>query len=155
MVVVAIAAFLPWVSIFGISVTGIEGDGQITFVCAVAGLAAYLFLARNQTIPRRRALLAIWAIGSGLTVLVGFYDMNGAAAIGLYLTAAGGVGWAAATVMEYRVAPAENTETSLPDDQRVKCPDCAESVPAMARICHYCGHVLRPDPPRADDEIPA
>src|SRR5680860_1163284 len=30
MLVVALAAFLPWVSIFGISAIGIEGDGVLT-----------------------------------------------------------------------------------------------------------------------------
>ena len=35
--VVALAAFLPWVSIFGIGVSGIEGDGVITLAMAVAG----------------------------------------------------------------------------------------------------------------------
>ena len=35
--VVALGAFLPWASIFGISKIGIEGDGVITLVISVAG----------------------------------------------------------------------------------------------------------------------
>src|SRR6478609_9821315 len=35
--VVAVAAFLPWVSLFGISKLGIEGDGVITLILAILG----------------------------------------------------------------------------------------------------------------------
>ena len=37
----AIASFLPWVSIFGISKLGIQGDGVMTLILAVAGAAIF------------------------------------------------------------------------------------------------------------------
>ena len=149
MAVVAVAAFLPWVSVLGLSVSGINGDGQITLVCALAGLLAYV-LARG----RRRLLLTIWSIGAALSVLVGVYDMSSVSAIGLYLTLLGGIGWAIATVWEFRSSP-ENSQPQPQLDDRIACPDCAELVPSTARLCRYCGHILRPDPGSASDESAA
>jgi hypothetical protein len=94
MLVVAVSAFLPWVSILGISVSGIEGDGAITLVCALAGLAALWLRVR---VPRRLAAAVLWT-GAAVTTLVALADMNGAAAIGLYLTLFGGIGWLGALV---------------------------------------------------------
>ena len=96
MLVVAVSAFLPWVSILGISVSGIEGDGAITLTCALAGLAA-LWL--RDRLPRKVAVGVLWA-GAAVTTLVALVDMNGAAAIGLYLTLFGGIGWIGALVWE-------------------------------------------------------
>jgi hypothetical protein len=94
MLVVGIAAFLPWVSIFGFGITGIKGDGRITLVCAVVGLVL-LVIGRNS-----RAARALAYTAAILTALVGFGDMNGSAAIGLYLTLFGGVAWVAALVWD-------------------------------------------------------
>lgn len=102
MAVVAIAAFLPWVSVFGLSVSGIEGDGQITLAAALAGLAALAFgtdVIGRRKLPRR-AYLAITGVGAALTAVIGIYDMNGFAAIGLYATMFAGIAWTAAVVWE-------------------------------------------------------
>src|SRR4051812_17257429 len=87
MLVVALAAFLPWVSIFGISKIGIEGDGVITLVLALAGVVILALTtglvgsARTQGRVSQIVLLVL----SVLVALVGLFDMNGVAAIGLYL----------------------------------------------------------------------
>ncbi|MBK5306901.1 MAG: hypothetical protein JJD92_09465 [Frankiaceae bacterium] len=103
MLVVAIGAFLPWVSIFGIGVAGIEGDGQLTLLLALVGLVVLAMSTEVFGTPKlgqkpARIVLGIAAI---LTALIGLGDMNGAAAIGLYLTLFGGLGWIAALVWEY------------------------------------------------------
>jgi hypothetical protein len=91
--VVALAAFLPWASFLGYSKTGVDGDGALTLVIALAGL------------------LLIWrgwlgwigqAVAAGLVAAVGIYDLNDAgnlAAIGLYLTFFAGVAWFIAALM--------------------------------------------------------
>jgi hypothetical protein len=84
---VAVGVFLPWVSVFGYSKSGVEGDGILTLILAAVGL------------------LLIWRarfgwVGQGalaaLVVLVALYDLNDAgnlAAIGLYVTFLGGITW--------------------------------------------------------------
>lgn len=93
--VIALAAFLPWVSIFGVSVTGIQGDGVITLGLAVAGgillvLTTDLF-GRGKTDGRKSQIAML--VLSVLVSLIGFMDMNGAAAMGLYLTLFAGIAW--------------------------------------------------------------
>lgn len=100
MLVVAIAAFLPWVSIFGIGVTGIKGDGQITLVCAVIGLVLLALQTRSADGAQRTALRVIAYAAAVVALLVGLFDMNGAAAIGLYLTLFAAVGWVGSLVWD-------------------------------------------------------
>lgn len=93
--VVALAAFLPWASVFGISVRGIEGDGVITLVLAIAGgivfaLTTPIFDAAKTAGKRSQISLLVLAV---LVALIGLFDMNGAAAMGLYLTLFGGIAW--------------------------------------------------------------
>ena len=99
MVVVAIAAFLPWVSIFGFGVRGIEGDGQITLVCARLGLGLLAAATRSQA-PQNKVLRVLAFAAAAIVTLIGLTDMNGAAAIGLYLTLFGGIGWLAALIWD-------------------------------------------------------
>lgn len=100
MLVVALAAFLPWVSIFGIGVVGIKGDGQITLVCAVVGLGLVALGSRHADQKQGRAIRIPAYVAAGIAALVGFGDMNGAAAIGLYLTLFGSVAWIGALVWD-------------------------------------------------------
>ena len=88
------------------SVSGIRGDGAITLTCALIGLAA-LGMGSEAFRPgqRRRLMLIISGIGAGITALVGLVDMNGAAAIGLYLTMLAGIAWLIAVVWDARTAP--------------------------------------------------
>ncbi|WP_019877374.1 hypothetical protein [Sporichthya polymorpha] len=103
MVVVAIAAFLPWVSVFGLSVAGIEGDGKLTLLAALAGLAALAF--GTDVIGRRKlpqpAYVAVSGIAGAIVAIVAIADLNEFAAFGLYLTLFGGVAWAAALGWEF------------------------------------------------------
>lgn len=110
-VVVALAAFLPWVSVFGIGVRGIEGDGVLTLLLAIAGavvlgLTSGLF--GGQRTPGRASQIVLVVLAS-LVALVGLYDMNGAAAIGLYLTLLAGIAWVVGAVWQLtlkRTSPA-------------------------------------------------
>jgi hypothetical protein len=103
MAVVAISAFLPWVSILGFSKAGIEGDGAITLVCALVGLAALAFHAGLGGRLGRKAMLIVSAIAGAVTLLIALADMNGAAAIGLYLTLFAGLAWVAAVIWDVRL----------------------------------------------------
>ena len=111
-VVVALAACLPWVSIFGISVSGIRGDGKLTLVLAVLGgvvLAHRVGMLPQLRIPAKAGHVAFLAFGA-LVALIGLIDMNGAAAIGLYLTLFGGIAWVVGAVWELKDARQAVTE---------------------------------------------
>jgi hypothetical protein len=99
MLVVALAAFLPWVSIFGIGVVGIRGDGQVTLICAIIGLALLVISTRADG-PSKTWMRVVAYVVAGIAVFVGVGDMNGAAAMGLYLTLFGSVGWVACLVWD-------------------------------------------------------
>jgi hypothetical protein len=93
--VIALGAFLPWVSIFGISKAGVEGDGTITLIVAIAGavvLVATTSVLREGRTPGKASRIAL-VILAAIVALVALVDMNGAAAIGLYLTLFGGIAW--------------------------------------------------------------
>ncbi|WP_210503441.1 hypothetical protein [Nocardioides xinjiangensis] len=112
--VVALAAFLPWVSIFGISVSGIRGDGVITLVLAVLGavaLATRTGLLPQLRIPAKASLVASLVLAA-LVALIGLLDMNGAAAIGLYLTLFGGIAWVMGGLLELKDARQGTAVTS-------------------------------------------
>jgi hypothetical protein len=116
--VVALAAFLPWVSVFGISVLGVEGDGVITLVLAtvggvVLGLTSGLF--GEEKVPGKKSQIALLVLAA-LVALIGFMDMNGAAAIGLYLTLFGGVAWVVGAVWQLSAA---KQNTGQPDESAV------------------------------------
>jgi hypothetical protein len=103
-IVVALAAFLPWVSVFGFSVSGIRGDGVITLILAVLGatsLATRTGLLDQVKIPEKVGLIAS-LVFAALVALIGLLDMNGAAAIGLYLTLFGGIAWVVGAALELK-----------------------------------------------------
>jgi VIT1/CCC1 family predicted Fe2+/Mn2+ transporter len=100
--VVLVSAFLPWVSVFGLTRSGIAGDGVITLVLAIAGLVVLAFstgVVGEQRSPGRASRVSLLGLGV-LVALVGAVDMNGAAAIGLYLTFLAGVAWIVGAVWE-------------------------------------------------------
>lgn len=106
--VVAMAAFLPWVSIFGISAIGVEGDGVITLAMAAAGgivLALTTGLFGNEKVPGKKSQISLVVLAIVVS-LIGLMDMNGAAAIGLYLTMFGGVGWVVGAAWQLSVSKA-------------------------------------------------
>lgn len=104
--VVIIAAFLPWVSIFGISVIGVEGDGVITLLLAVAGgatLAITSGVVGGDRKPGRAANIVLLVLAS-LVAFIGLVDMNGAAAMGLYLTLFAGFAWVVGAIWQLNLA---------------------------------------------------
>ena len=118
--VVALAAFLPWVSIFGIGVSGIQGDGVITLVLAIAGglvLALTTGMFGEAKVAGKKSQISLLVLAV-VVALIGLLDMNGAAAIGLYLTLFGGVAWVVGAAWQFSVAKNEVTtaeESSAPN----------------------------------------
>ena len=117
MAVVALSAFLPWASLFGISISGIRGDGRLTLVLALVGLAVLAISTEVLGPPKlaEKPALIVLAIASVLTALVGLADMSGVAALGLYLTLFGGIGWVVATAWDWNLRKSGSTETSAED----------------------------------------
>jgi hypothetical protein len=108
-VVVALAAFLPWVSVFGFSVSGIRGDGMITLILALLGaasLATRTGLLDQVKISDKAGMITSLVLAV-LVTLIGLLDMNGAAAIGLYLTLFGGIAWVVGAALELKGAKDE------------------------------------------------
>lgn len=100
--VVAIAAFLPWYSAFGLGVSGMRGQGRLTLLCAFAGLAVIAF--STDVIGRRRltrqAYLAGTGAAAGLVLLTALRTVSGDAGLGLYLTLAAGGAWVACLIWD-------------------------------------------------------
>lgn len=102
--VVAVAAFFPWISIFGITAIGVEGDGVITLLLAIAGgalLAVTTGLVGAPRTPNRGTQIALVAL-AGVVVLIALLDMNEFAAFGLYLTLLGGIAWVVGAAWELK-----------------------------------------------------
>ena len=96
----ALAAFLPWIQILGISVSGIHGDGQLTLGLAGIGILTWYWVGLKRWVSVVSALLG------ALVCFIGFYDLNSFAAGGLYLTVlAGGIWVIAAVLSGLRPAP--------------------------------------------------
>ncbi|MFN3866094.1 MAG: hypothetical protein ACK4MD_05190 [Demequina sp.] len=84
------------------SAIGLEVDGVITLVLALAGaviLAVSTGVVGGKRTPGRASRIALLVLAV-LVALVGLIDMNGAAAIGLYLTLFGGIAWVVGAVWE-------------------------------------------------------
>lgn len=121
MLVVGLAAFLPWVSILGIGAIGIEGDGVLTLVLALAGaviLAMTTGLVGSPRTPGRASQIALLVLAV-LAALIALLDMNGAAAIGLYLTLLGGIAWVVGAAWQLsltkqaRTSPADGPQSQV------------------------------------------
>lgn len=100
--VVIIAAFLPWVSVFGIGVIGVKGDGVISLILGVAGAAVLGITSGLFGEARgagRKSDITLVVLAS-LVALLGLFTMNGLAAIGLYLTLFGGIAWVVGAVWQ-------------------------------------------------------
>jgi hypothetical protein len=120
MLVVVLAAFLPWVSIFGIGAIGIEGDGVLTLVLALVGaviLAMTTGLVGSPRTPGRASQIAMLVLAV-LAALIALLDMNGAAAIGLYLTLLGGIAWVVGAAWQLSLTKQAHTSPADgPQDQ--------------------------------------
>lgn len=82
---VVVGAFLPWASVLGRSVLGIEADGVFTLVFAAVGGGVAYYLDWDK-----RGMIAA-AVAGGLVTLIALVDFTNFAAIGLYLTLLGGL----------------------------------------------------------------
>ena len=105
--ITVMAAFLPWVSILGVSAIGIEGDGVITLILALAGatilvLTAGVFSAEAKA-PGKAVNITLIVLAA-LVTLIALVDMNGAAAVGLYLTLFAGMAWLAGAIWHMAIA---------------------------------------------------
>jgi O-antigen/teichoic acid export membrane protein len=95
MLVVAVGAFLPWASLLGINAYGIQGDGVITLILAVAGmvlLALTSALVKPDRTQNKVSGIACLVLAV-LVTLIGLNDTTNFAAIGIYLTLLGGIAW--------------------------------------------------------------
>ena len=103
--VIALAAFLPWASIFGLSVNGISGDGKITLILALAALFGFATKTgvTGEFTLAPKVVLGISILCAAVAFLVGIADMNEFAAIGLYLTLIASLAMAAAIIWEIRL----------------------------------------------------
>jgi hypothetical protein len=90
--VTIIAAFLPWVSVLGVTASGIRGDGLITLILGILG--GLVILANRAG---RSGFAVSQLMLGGLVLIVGIYHANDAfAAIGVYLTLLAGLVWVGA-----------------------------------------------------------
>lgn len=130
-VVVAVSAFLPWVSIFGVSVLGVEGDGALTLVLAIAGgvvLALSTGLFGEPKTPTAKSQIALVALAAVVT-LIGLIDMNRAAAIGLYFTLFGGIAWLVGSGWELYLARQKAQPSGAPAPQSGPFPPTGQQPP--------------------------
>jgi peptidoglycan/LPS O-acetylase OafA/YrhL len=114
--VIALAAFLPWASVLGISVTGISGDGVITLVLAIAGgavLAMTTGLIGKEATPGKRSQITLVVLAA-LVTLLALIDMTGFAAIGLYLTLFGGIAWVVGAAWQLSLSKEPSTSPPAP-----------------------------------------
>ena len=112
--VTILAAFLPWVSLLGITVLGIEGDGIITLLLALAGgviLSMTTGLFGKPKNPGKASQITLIVLAAA-TALVGLIDMNGVAAFGLYLTLFAGIAWVVGAVWQLTLSKNSQTETT-------------------------------------------
>jgi hypothetical protein len=100
----AIAAFLPWASAFGVSVTGVSGgDGVITLIGALVGLAVLAAHAGFGPVRiKPRMFAGIEIVLGAIVAIIGIVDLSGFAAFGIYLTLIAGVVWVIAAAMTLR-----------------------------------------------------
>jgi hypothetical protein len=99
---VVVAVFLPWVSVFGLSVSGIStGDGKIVLV--VAAVALVLLAAASRLVMwfevSRKLADILSLIAGAICLLVAVADMNDFAAIGLYVTLIASLAWTVSAAM--------------------------------------------------------
>lgn len=80
-----LGAFLPWATVLGQRVHGIDGDGSLTLLAGL--LAGSIVALRPWT---RRVRIASLLLG-GLIAFMGLYYLTGTAASGVYVTLLGGL----------------------------------------------------------------
>lgn len=110
-----ISVFLPWVSLLGISVSGVNtGDGKIVLV--VAGIALVLLAVDAGLVSwfnvSRRLVSVASLVAAALCLLIAIVDMNEFAAIGLYVLLLASIAWSVAAVQSLRNKPADAAQAA-------------------------------------------
>lgn len=107
--VVAAGSCLPWASVLGFNVSGLEGDGVLTLFGAAVGLLLFaLSRPRQSKKPKvgQKANHITGIVISALSLLIALNAHSSFAAIGLYLTIAGSGVWLYAAIKALRSLPA-------------------------------------------------
>jgi hypothetical protein len=156
-----IGAFLPWVeasTFVQIQDNSLiqSGDGWVLIGCALGiGLAVYAAWRRQR---QSWAVVVLAAIALGFTVYAGTGDRlevgsvnsgarqtlglssteRGSPGVGIYVS---GVSAGMAAVGGLLLAGiGVGAARGIPDRRTKKCPDCAETILADARVCRHCGY---------------
>ncbi len=125
----AVAAFLPWASVFGVSVSGIRGDGVITLLLAIGGGGLVL---ANRT-GRVTSLIVEGLLGA-FVVIIALYHVNDPfGAIGIYLTLLAGLAWLGALAWWwFAPQPERGSSAATPGNEQlvgtVESPPPAEEI---------------------------
>jgi hypothetical protein len=96
MILAIIGSFLPWESAFGVTVSGIKGDGVITLILAIIGLVLWFipWPGGRTSKGSRVTWVFIEALLGALVALIAGYHMGDTfATIGVYLTFFAGFAW--------------------------------------------------------------
>ncbi len=116
---IVVGVFLPWVSVLGISVSGIStGDGKLVLIVAAVAL---VFLAVDAGLVSwfevsHRLVSIVSLVAAALCLLVAIADLNDFAAIGLYVTLIASITWVAAAVHSLRTGHVSAPESPAPVD---------------------------------------
>lgn len=118
-VVVVLSAFMPWVSLLGFSKSGVEGDGVITLVVALAGAVLLVVTGGAVGSPRTpsRASQIVLLVLAAIVSLVALLDMSGLAAVGLYLTLLGGIAWVVGAAWQLTLKKQDDAVPDAPQDE--------------------------------------
>lgn len=124
-IVIAIAAFFPWVSLFGVSSIGLKGDGTLTLIIALIALATLAVQAWSRVVIMPTVGVdTVLATAATVTLLISAIDMNQYAASGLWMTLIASVamvavaGFALARDMMLGRRLDSEIDTGFPDDPR-------------------------------------
>jgi len=135
--VVALSAFLPWASVLGFTKSGIRGDGVITMLLAVVGgliLALSTGLVGRERAPGKKSMIALLVLAA-LVAVIAVADMNGVAAIGLYLRLFAGIAWVVGAIWELNARRSGGTSVAAPgEDHR---PVDAGAAPVRSGRCSH------------------
>lgn len=174
-----VGVFLPWLDFMGTKKVGIEGDGVFCLLLLVFPLIASIIGIATKRFSRGSATAVF--IVSGLSATIVFSKLglacDATSRIGLevlkvygsgfWLTLLGSVltffiGLVVALIPDTphgsiteNASPADGKVSALPapKESTKKCPECAETVQAEARICRFCSYrFATPDTSLANTE---
>jgi len=84
-----LSVFLPWATILGFSVSGINGDGIVVLPLMATALILTIVGNRTNALGKKSKIATI-ALGV-LTALIALMNINNFSAIGIYLTLMAGI----------------------------------------------------------------